>query len=93
MTVYLHIPCGRDKIACHGMEILLSVHCSLLLMLLVTGNSMYCTLSGIRTGPLPMKSSTPHPKTTRDDVPGPSGEWSANALFSVHRGVDHSFVN
>ena len=43
---------------------------------------MYCTLSGIRTGPLPMKSSTPHPKTTRDDVPGPSGEWSA-MHFSV----------
>ena len=37
--------------------------------------SMYCTLSG--TGPLPMESSTPHPpETTRDDVPGPSGEWS-----------------
>ena len=35
---------------------------------------MYCILSG--TGPLPMESSTPHPKTTRDDVPGPSGEWS-----------------
>ena len=30
------------------------------------------------TGPLPMESSTPHPpETTRDDVPGPSGEWSA----------------
>ena len=38
--------------------------------------SMYCTLSG--SGPLPMESSTPPPpsETTRDDVPGPSGEWS-----------------
>ena len=66
---------GQNSL-CHGMAILLLVHCSLLLMLLVTGNSMYCTLSGICTGPLPMESSTPHPKTTRDDVPGPSGEWS-----------------
>ena len=44
--------------------------------------SMYCTLSG--TGPLPMESPTPPPpETTRDDVPGPSGEWSHSLCLCV----------
>ena len=39
VTVLLHIPCGRDITSlCHGMAILLLLHCSLSLMLLVTGN-------------------------------------------------------
>ena len=34
-----HIPCGRDVTSwCHGMAILLLLHCSMLLMLVVTGN-------------------------------------------------------